>query len=533
MKLIFKLILGILGVLIIGAFGALIYGERWVNANLQDILNGNPDRRYDFELAKVDFRLLSKTIDVEGLAIFTRIEDSVTHVHGKVRKAALRNVHLRKLIFEKKLEIDGLIFSDPEFEVMLFSTTEKKEAPGDALQQFFGEILTRGAIKNFELDRGNAVFIEDGIRRGSLFNLGIKAFYLETDSLKVQNPIPFDYEQVMISFDSVNYLVNPEQEMKLGKMNFDSKREVFTLRDIRLSYLEGLYEAAKKQTYQKDLIQVRMDSLKIFGFGPGIRLHSQLDVRAKKMELFGLQLEDYRDKNLPRPENEVKPLFQGILAKVNVPLSIDSIKILNSRLSYGESVAGSADKWQIHFDEMNGYLINLTTLPDFQAVKKQFELHLTSKLESKGAMKTKIVVPYDRDEFHFDSELRNFSLDQLNQILQPIMSGRIAEGRLDRLHLKLDANASQSQVNFIFDYENLKVEMDNKSGNKVSKLKTGLANLLLNQTNMPGNSKYLTPAYRTLRIQSRGPFHLIWKSTKEGIMQVVPGGVAQELLLNK
>jgi hypothetical protein len=57
-----------------------------------------------------------------------------------------------------------------------------------------------------------------------------------------------------------------------------------------------------------------------------------------------------------------------------------------------------------------------------------------------------------------------------------------------------------------------------------------IANILLNESNMPGEKKYTLPQYVTERNRYRGPFHLIWSSTKEGIMRTVPGGAAQTLI---
>lgn len=530
MKRLLIFLIGIVLILGLIGYGLTAYGEKWVNNNLESILNQNPDRKYEFKLGDVDFRVFEKSIFLKNLKINSLLPDTVTHVRGEIEEAFLKNVHPFKLIFNKHLLIDDLRFIHPTIQVNLFANPEKEDRPGSALQEFFGEILSKGEIQNFQLTQGAAVFFENGSRSGTIYSLGILVNGLQTDSIKVQYPIPFEYNQVKFSFDSLVYQLADGQNLKLGKMRFDSKLEQFSLENISLKYKENIRQFSKKQKYQKDLIEVEVDSLRLSGFGPEIRLHSDFDIRARKLEVFGLDLQDFREKALPRPEEDIKPMFQGMITQVNFPLRLDTLKISDSKISYGESVPQKNDYWTIHFDQLDARIVNLTTIPEYQIEKKSFDLEVSTRLEGYGQVLGKIVVPYERDEFHMELDFRDYSLPKLNQILRPIMNGEISNGHLDRLALSIKADAKTAQVNLIFDYKDLKVELFNKSGEKKNKLISSLANIAINQSNMPGDKKYLTPNYTVIRNQFRGPFHLIWKSTKEGIMQVIPGGAAKEIL---
>lgn len=532
MKRLLMFLIGIVLILGLVGYSLAIYGEKWVNDNLESILNQNPDQKYEFKLGEVDFKIFEGAIYLKNLKINSLLPDTVTHVRGEIEEAFLRNVHPLKLIFNRHLLIDDLSFIHPTIQVNLFANAEKKDRPGSALQEFFGEILSKGEIENFQLTRGAAVFFENGSRSGTIYSLGILVNGLQTDSIKVQYPIPFEYKQVKFSFDSLVYQLADGQSLKLGKMHFDSELEQFALEDISLKYQEDIRQFARKQLYQKDLIEVEVDSLKLTGFGPEIRLHSDVDIRARKLELFGLDLRDFRDKALPRPKEDIKPMFQGMITQVNFPLRLDTLKITDSKISYGESVPQKNDFWTIHFDKLDARIVNLTTIHEYQKEKKSFDLEMSSSLEGFGQVNAKIVVPYERDEYQLDLDFRNYSLPQLNQLLRPIMNGEIASGKLDRLALSLKATEKTARVNLIFDYKELKVDLFNKSGEKKNKLMSSLANIAINQSNMPGEKKYQQPNYTVIRNQYRGPFHLIWKSTKEGILEIIPGGAAKEILMS-
>ncbi|WP_026950376.1 DUF748 domain-containing protein [Algoriphagus mannitolivorans] len=517
--------------LILAGVGYGWYWQKWVNENLESLLNQNVESDYQFKLGEVDFRIFERSIFLKNLKIISLKSDTVSHVRGEIEQAFLKNVHLARLLLKKQLLIDELGFIHPTIQVNLFSNTDKKEMPESTLQHFFGDILSKGEIKNFRLSQGAAIFYEEGARKGTAYNLGILVNGLETDSIKAQYSIPFDYQRVYFSFDSLVYEVEEGQYLRLGKMRLDSKLERLSIKNISLLYQEELEKVARQKDFQYDLIELKMDSLKLSGFGPEIRLDYDFDVRARKLELFGLDLKDYRERRLPRPKDEVRPMFQGMISQVNFPLRLDTLEIVDSQISYGESVPGSGENWTIQFKEMNGHIINLTTIPEYQTEKKNFELDLVTSLEGSGNLKAKILVPYDKEEFFMDLDFNNYSLHHLNPMLRPIMNGEIAQGHLDRMKMTIQANEFTANVQLIFDYRDLKVELYNKTGQKKNKLLSGLANVAIHQSNLPGDKKYLGPNYMVSRNRTRGPFHLVWKSTKEGIMQVIPGGLAKELFL--
>jgi hypothetical protein len=531
MNRITKVLFGFLLFLVLAVVGYGLYWQRWVNENLELLLNRNVESDYEFKLGEVDFRIFERSIYLKSLKIISLKPDTVSHVRGEIEQAYLKNVHLARLFLNKQLLIDELGFVHPTIQVNLFSEIEERKKEGSTLQHFFEDILSKGEIKNFRLSQGAAIFYEEGSRKGTAYNLGIVVNGLETDSLKVQYSIPFDYKNLYFSFDSLVYEVGEEQYLRLGRMWLDSKQERFSIKNISLLYQEKLEEVARQKDFQYDLIELNLDSLILSGFGHDIRLDYDFDVRARKLELFGLDLRDYRERRLPRPKDEVRPMFQGMVSQVNFPLRLDTLIIVDSQISYGESVPGNGENWAIHFKQMNGQIINLTTIPEYQTEKKNFEMDLSTSLEGIGNIKAKIQVPYDKEEFFMDLDFNNYSLLHLNPMLRPIMNGEIAQGHLDRMKMSIRANENSASVDLIFDYRDLKVEMYNKTGQKKNKLLSGLANIAIHQSNLPGDKKYLSPKYTVIRNRSRGPFHLIWKSAKEGIMQVIPGGLAKELFL--
>jgi len=527
-----KVIVGILFAIVLMALASVYWGKTWINDNLESIINTDPDRKYNFNFDKVEINLFSQAILINEVKI-TPIGDQVgVSVESEVLQVKLNQVNILKLLSKKILEIKNLSFIQAVFDIHIPLESIEEDKPGAALQSLFGDILSRGEIQNFELTQANAIFLVGEDQFGSLNNLTILATELSTDSLKLNYPIPFDFQRVHISIDSIDYNLGNGQRFKTGKIDFDTDSQELKMYSLSLLYPDGQQEASTEKEFQVDLVEFRLDSLILSGIEANSNLYSNLDVRAQKLNVKGLFLEDFRNKNLSRPPDEVKPLFQGLLGKVNFPLKLDTLELTDCTIMYGESVPGKNDSWQFNLDNLNGKLVNITTITEYQSVFGHLVGNFTGKINNSGNVRIGLKVPYDQDAFDLEVELTSFPLPKINEILNPIMNGEIITGNLARLNIKIKADSIRSSNQFIFDYDDLKIELYQKGGDKKNRLTSTLVNIALNSSNLPGGKRYLTANYTTQRNQYRGPFNLIWKSTKEGIMQIVPGGVAREILIN-
>jgi hypothetical protein len=77
-----------------------------------------------------------------------------------------------------------------------------------------------------------------------------------------------------------------------------------------------------------------------------------------------------------------------------------------------------------------------------------------------------------------------------------------------------------------FQYEDLKLELLGKDHVK-KKLVSTIANIFTSKSNLKTDRNYKDMVYKTKRNIYRGPFHLLWQSNKDGLIQIVPGDVAQ------
>jgi hypothetical protein len=521
-----KILVGLVVLVCLGIF----FGISWVNKNLESILNSNPERKYNINFEMVDFDYLRRIIHISEVRVSPVGEQDGVFVKGEVAQISLNKLNVAQLILNKKLKIKEFVFSNPELTLFVPPESGDEERSGEGLKGFFGDVLSRGEIQNFEVNQAHLMVVLKDDQIGNVSNLNILATGLETDSLKLSNPIPFDYKRILVTIDSMNHKLASGEYFKAGKISFDTDILELSLKELSLKYPEGVVDATSKMDYQIDMIEFELDSMTFSGLEATSNLYSDPDVRADKLTLSGLVLKDFRNKNLPRPHDDIKPLFQGMVMSIPFPLKLDTLSVAHSKVIYSEMVADSDDVWEFHLDHLNGHFVNITTIPEYQQELELFEGDFTAKINGGGSMVIDFDIPYARDEFDLKVELTDFSLPKINEILNPIMNGEIVAGDLHRLYLEMHADSMKATNRFTFDYTGLEFSLFKKDSRDKNKLMSTVANILLKESNMPGENKYTLPEYVTTRNRLRGPFHLIWNSAKDGMMLTIPGGAARTII---
>lgn len=522
----------VFGALLLLAGIAVSLGIRWVNRNIESVINANPDRSYNISFQSADFDYLRRIISISEVTINPVGGQKGVFVDGRAAKVELNQLNLAKLFLSRELKLKELVLLNPYLVVYIPNAEENpdQDKAGDGLKGLFGDILSRGEISNFKLVQANVQMMEDGHQTGALSQLNVLATDLQTDSLKVANPIPFDYGRILVSIDSIGHRFHQGPLLRTGRVDFDTKRQQLKVIAPSLKYEEGVLEASARMEYQVDLIEFELDSLVFSGLEAASNLYSNLDVRARKLELVGLVLDDFRNKSIPRPPDEYKPMFQGLVKKLDFPLKLDTLSVVDGAIGYGESVPGKGDTWKFQLSDINGHLTQITSIPEYQALLGKGDADFTAKIDGAGDMTIAIDIPYDRDEFDLEVSLVDFPLTKVSEILKPLMNGRIETGHLSRLELRMHADSLGASNQFRFDYGDLKMEVFRKEGQNKNRLMSTITNILLKQSNLPGEKNYLVSEYFTQRNQYRGPFHLIWNSTKDGMMRIVPGNAAKEIM---
>jgi hypothetical protein len=523
-------VLVVLGILFI-----LMKGLEWrIESKFQDRLNSNPDRAYNITYSDFDLDTFFKGVTLDEVRIEPLNPGSGTIITGHVDYATINGIVWREYLFGKKLNLDEIAFEQPIFEVTLSADTTKSTS-GKGLQVMFGDIISRADLKNFRIQNGSIILRDPDSKdiKGQVMRINILATEIETDSLKFKHLIPFQVGNLNVDIDSATFKPNDYTDISLGSLHYNLMDKEILLSDISLGYSIDWVEVSKRVGIQNDIIELNVKEIGIHKFDHSSNFYTQLDIVAQNVSIDELNIKLQRNKNISRPPDVVKPLFQGIINAIPMAILVDSIQISNSSVTYGELEAKKSESGSLKIQEINGTITEVTNMPEEQINKGQLDATISASLIGKAGINIELSVPYDTESFALRVDVAEMDLTSLNPTLKPLAGVELASGQMKQIQFHMNAGSYQSQNKLVFDYENLHVKMINeksKHGSNKKVLLSAIANTAIRANNMPDKHNYLVAEYQSERNIYRSPINYIVQGLIHGFTRIVPGKAVKNII---
>lgn len=531
--------IGIIAIVIV--FGTFKILEWVLESKFERLINSKPDR--DYNITYEDFALSTFfsgiTLNNVSITPFNKTEGTI--INGTVDYAELTGFAWSKYLFSKSLEVDGIQFNYPKFNINVVEDTllkaETKKNNNLTLQALFSDILSRADLSEFQINDGSIIVKEaDSLIKGEVHHINLLASGIEIDSLKLTNIIPFKLDNLEVDIDSMSYQINSYTKARLGSLDYRMAERSIKIKDVSLNYEKDWVEISKERGVQDDVIEFDLKAISISGLEYTSSFWTNLDIKAHKMEIDSFSLSMKRNKNLKRPKDEKKALFKGMVDKIPYSIDLDSINISNSKILYGELSKGHQSTGIIEINAINGSITDFSTFPERQIELGAFKADLTARLNDAADMSINMEVPYDKDTFSLHTTLNNMNMAALSPSLVPLLGIEIDQGYLKRFDFRMNASYYGSQNALIMDYDDLHLtvyEQDDDGSQHKKDLFSSLANVAIRHHNLPGERHYLTANYRTERNIYRSPFQHIVAGALDGVKHIVPARGLQSIFNRK
>ncbi|MBI1316757.1 hypothetical protein GC167_07845 [bacterium] len=513
------------------------------------MINEDPMRTYDFNFQSLSVHPGFTGVELNEIELIPRFTDSLdVVVYGALDQASIRGLRWRSLVFGGSLILGSIEFKQPEFRIYrrVHSADESLDtavsdsvgpAQQGGLQSLFADLLERGQLSAFIISAANAGYFltdVDTVEFAQVFALNIRAEGIQTDELQWNNPVPFAMDRFQLGIASVHFAPNDDIAIKTGSIGYDSKDNKLSLRALKMNYTRDWVLLSREMGEQKDLYELEFDSLDLTGIRALNRIFDDLEIDAKKLQISGLQFNDYKNKNLPLKKTDYKPMFHGMVRRIPVPVQLDTLEIRNSRIEYRE-IAEHYDKpGVIVFDDFAADVYHLSNIRAYQQEYPELVANLRARFNGSGALKAQLEVPYRGEHFQLVTEMGAMPLSALNTTLEPLAGVRITKGTVHRLKLEMQVDSTMSTNRLWLDYEDIAFDILDREEDewhpKDQALLGLLAGAFVNKTNLPGDKHYRTAEYTAPRTVYKSPFNFMWASVKEGCMYILPGGVARSFL---
>lgn len=306
----------------------------------------------------------------------------------------------------------------------------------------------------------------------------------------------------------------------IGETSYSSKTNRFLVKNIRVIPNFSKEKHQKTVGFQSDYFSGNIDSICIEQ--PNInRWFEKNELAGKYMTVNGLNMNIYRDKQLPFDENRRPKMFQDMIKSSKYKFALDSFKLENSSITYTEQPTSGDSEGKIGFTNISARLIPFTNMKTSKGIIPDFSMvGIATILDS---CQLKVSMNYEMNNpdnlFTVNGSLSPFKMHIMNSVLEPLSLVSIRSGHVDNFQFAFAADKTSATGNLFFGYNDLRISvLETKKGNtREAKFASFLANSLLLKTKNPRGKELLPEIISFQRDQRRSVLNYWWKSIFSGV----------------
>jgi len=360
----------------------------------------------------------------------------------------------------------------------------------------------------------------------SLFKSGQKKFQ-EMVSFKLVNVrIDKNPSRGFLHADDFSFQIpNVKRQGKLyhysiGETSYSSKSNRFLAKDIHIipNYNKEMHQ--KQVGFQSDYYSGIIDSINIMH--PDInRWFDKNELFGKQLTIDGLNLNIYRDKQLPFDESRKPNMIQDMIKTTKYKFALDSFRLENSNITYAEQPGTGDAEGKIGFTNIHVRLKPFTNMKTTKGIIPDFSI--LGRATILDSCQLKVIMNYEmnnpNNEFTVSGSLSSFNMRILNPVLEPLSMVSIRSGHVDNFDFSFTANKTSATGSLYFGYNDLRISvLASKNGYiKEARFASFLANSLLVKNKNPRGKELLPEPISFQRDQKHSILNYWWKSIFSGV----------------
>lgn len=229
----------------------------------------------------------------------------------------------------------------------------------------------------------------------------------------------------------------------------------------------------------------------------------------------------YRDKTIPRKENDIKHTVQKYLDLLKFDLDLDSLTLNNGEIAYQEKSEQSGLEGEINFESVNSTITGITNTQN----EDTLILTATASFMNTADVQVEVEFPLSKNYFDCRGTVTGLPFKNLNKITSPAAGILFSRGNIKRLAFNMRADFDSSRGDLILEYDDLDFAMQSKGGDTTgvkSKIISFIAGDIILPSSIPGEGKELKAGVISNPINNeRFIFSYIWRSIFAGVKSAV------------
>jgi hypothetical protein len=248
--------------------------------------------------------------------------------------------------------------------------------------------------------------------------------------------------------------------IKFSELDFNSTDSTMKIKNFALQPRISKFDYGFARGYQSTWLRIDNNDVSIAGIDL-LRTINERHFSARSIDVNTINFEIYRDKRIPFPEWQRRPLPQVELHALDFGVTIDTVQLDNGYIGYQEHVEKSSTPGEIFFTNLNATITNVSN--DSIRLKQwpKTNISATTKVFGKG----RIVAEFQFDmldpyNIHtYGVEVNAFDMREFNRILIPNAFAQVKSGQNESILMTAKANEDYSFGEMRFHYSDLKVQL--------------------------------------------------------------------------
>ncbi|MCM8568770.1 hypothetical protein NE848_05235 [Gramella jeungdoensis] len=484
---------------------SLLFLNTYLEKNIKTALESNLER-VNAKFKKVDVKLLDRKAEVI---------QPIFKIKGKtleVDTILLNNIKLWKYITRKDIVAGDLNISNPVVRVYNLPENKKDTTSTKKSRDFKPKIflekvkISGGTLKIFEKDSSEHRFYT------GFSNISLRNVRINEKTLK--ESVPFNYDLLLLKADSIFYDLDAQHEMSARDFEIDNNKVL--VKDFRIIPKYSKSGHQKTISVEKDRYDLRVDSITMNNFSWSVEKDS-LKIRNSFTGISGANFNIYRDKLQP-DDTTYKPMYSSMIRKLPVKLDLDSIEVYRTYIRYEEKMHKDREPGVVEFSNLYANIQNLTNagmgMEDFPKTSIDVNADFMKVAPLKVNIQFDVSNIYDR--FQVSGEMGRLPAEPMNKFLKPAMN-ILAEGEILSMYFNFSGNNNKANGDMRLEYNDFKVEVLRKDGERKNKIVSAVANLFVKNNALNEKAEYKDISFT--RDKTRSFWNYFWNLIKRGALK--------------
>ncbi len=542
-KTIRKILIWILAILILLSGILFAVGYFYYAKIIQNYLTETVKREskglYTLEIGSLSLNILSGNVTIDKFSLVPDTAFYKIHSHTDTLSPLLFKVILDKFrikgfrvmdaVRNRRIDVSRILFSNPEVTVYRMKIPPKKNEDKHKEKMMSIPLpkgLTSIEIGEFLVENAKLDFIDcskDSVTVNSFPTCNILIKHILVDSTHQGKIRLFNADDIRITLGSYSMIMkNGMNKISFGEIGLSTAARELYIKDFHLEPLYNKFDYTRKLGFQTDWMDIRISNLVL----RRMNLRSLLfegKIKVGLLEIDTLNLEDYRDKRIPRKPGFKPPMPQDGIRNLKTYLRIDSVLLKGGKAIYSEQVKDTAGT--IFFDQLSATFTGLTNDSLLLKAGLVSELKGTAYMMGKGKLDATIRFNFGdkKNSFTFSAMMGPVDLAEINPLLTKLLPAKVESGKIKKLLIpQVYANDDFAQGKLLFYYNDLSVSVIDKKQTTWTKIKTGVVtwaanDLVVNNDNPTKSGKMHTGVVYFKRDKEKGIINFLWKSTLSGL----------------